>query len=298
MTQSFPLERPEDVDEVTMALRTASALWSSGDHADAVRWLRRAASEAGARGEDARALELARQAAELDDEVATDPVGEAAPFELRAPKLPTPPKAPESVTALRKRSSHPPPRPSESALAPESEGERESGERPAFSTRASRKSSPPLPQSIASQLPPRPAPRSPSSPPSSPSSSPPLRAGKVLSMKPAFTTPRPSKPESSPRIKAAQKRSGQKGASVRPPRADDGRTTRKSDGPPSTQGGGADDSGLDVAARTAVRVSVRRMGGRSNQFVATLLSEGDRAPRGAVEALLVPIAPGDDLLSS
>jgi hypothetical protein len=63
---SFPTPGPEDSDDVELALETAAALWGKGDRPEALRWLRRGAEAAGQAGNDQRALDLARRAAELD----------------------------------------------------------------------------------------------------------------------------------------------------------------------------------------------------------------------------------------
>lgn len=56
---------PSDSDDIRWALETASAMWTKGDHHEALRWLRRAAETASEEGSDARAVELAKLAAEL-----------------------------------------------------------------------------------------------------------------------------------------------------------------------------------------------------------------------------------------
>lgn len=60
-----PRARPDDAEDVSWALSTADAMWTRGDHADAIRWVRRAAEAAGEAEADVRALELAKAAAEL-----------------------------------------------------------------------------------------------------------------------------------------------------------------------------------------------------------------------------------------
>jgi hypothetical protein len=56
---------PSDSDDIRWALETASAMWTKGDHHEALRWLRRAAETASEEGADTRAVELAKVAAEL-----------------------------------------------------------------------------------------------------------------------------------------------------------------------------------------------------------------------------------------
>nr|PZN24585.1 MAG: hypothetical protein DIU78_11860 [Pseudomonadota bacterium] len=65
-TLSSPLPQPEPTDgeRVTACLETANALWAKGDIGEAVRWLQRGADAAEEDGNDARALALARLAAD------------------------------------------------------------------------------------------------------------------------------------------------------------------------------------------------------------------------------------------
>ena len=61
----FPAAKPDDVEDVSWALSTAEANWNRGDHADAIKWIRRAAEAAAEAEADDRALELAKAAADL-----------------------------------------------------------------------------------------------------------------------------------------------------------------------------------------------------------------------------------------
>lgn len=63
--QAPPVAEPDDGDDVRWALETANAVWSQGDRRAALSWIRRAAEAAAETGADARALQLARSAAEL-----------------------------------------------------------------------------------------------------------------------------------------------------------------------------------------------------------------------------------------
>ena len=70
------LEIPEakntDAEDVVWGLQTADTLWKRGERIDALVWLRRAAQAAGDANDDDRALELARFAAELTEEMARE----------------------------------------------------------------------------------------------------------------------------------------------------------------------------------------------------------------------------------
>jgi hypothetical protein len=60
-----------DTEDVTWALQTAEALWKRNERTDALVWLRRAAQSAGEMEQDDRALELAHDAAELAEWIAS-----------------------------------------------------------------------------------------------------------------------------------------------------------------------------------------------------------------------------------
>jgi hypothetical protein len=60
-----PEPKPEDPEDVSWALSTADAMWARGDHAEGIKWVRRAAEAASEAENDARALELAKAAADL-----------------------------------------------------------------------------------------------------------------------------------------------------------------------------------------------------------------------------------------
>src|SRR5690242_14661504 len=94
---AFPVSSEHDVEQVATALDTASALWSRGDAREALRWLRRAAEMAGAAGDDARAVQLARAAADLSSELQIPPTlvpatsGPMAPRSQPSHAAPSPP---------------------------------------------------------------------------------------------------------------------------------------------------------------------------------------------------------------
>jgi|GEM_PF-829033 len=65
----IPSPSPSDPDDVVWALQTAAAQWERGEHRDAAVWLQRAARAAGDAGQDDRAFELGRLAADLLDSI-------------------------------------------------------------------------------------------------------------------------------------------------------------------------------------------------------------------------------------
>jgi len=68
--RSIPTAIDTDAEDVIWALQTADALWKRRERVDAIVWLRRAAQAAGEAEDDDRALELARDAAELAEWIA------------------------------------------------------------------------------------------------------------------------------------------------------------------------------------------------------------------------------------
>jgi hypothetical protein len=70
----IPPALDSDVEDVVWALQTASSLWKRNERVDAIVWLRRAAQAAGEAEHDDRAFVLARDAAELSDWIAKNPI--------------------------------------------------------------------------------------------------------------------------------------------------------------------------------------------------------------------------------
>src|SRR6185436_17820777 len=65
----IPPPNQDDDEDVHWALATAGALWNRGEHAEALKYLRRAAETASDANADARALELFKAAAEVTSKV-------------------------------------------------------------------------------------------------------------------------------------------------------------------------------------------------------------------------------------
>lgn len=65
----MPKAEAGDAAEVALALETARALWAKGQGLESVRWIQRAAENAESAGNDLRAVNLARAAADLRAEV-------------------------------------------------------------------------------------------------------------------------------------------------------------------------------------------------------------------------------------
>lgn len=124
-TLSSPLPQPESTDgeRVTACLETANALWAKGDIGEAVRWLQRGADAAEEDGNDARALALARLAADLRTAVgdSTRPSRPTSEAPVARPTSSRPPV--ESLIApaanARRASASPAPREATPSAAPQ-----------------------------------------------------------------------------------------------------------------------------------------------------------------------------------
>lgn len=93
-----PSAKDDDPEDVSWALSTAEAMWSRGEHADAIKWVRRAAEAASEVGADLRAVDLAKTAADLTSALARESAMsvEGAPSSRPRPPSAQPPKAPAS----------------------------------------------------------------------------------------------------------------------------------------------------------------------------------------------------------
>ena len=96
--RSIPSAVGTDAEDVVWALQTADALWRRQERIDAVVWLRRAAQAAGEADDDDRALQLARDAAELAEWIARNPT-QGLPATART-QPPTSPPASDDVDDL------------------------------------------------------------------------------------------------------------------------------------------------------------------------------------------------------
>ncbi len=93
-----PSAKDDDPEDVSWALSTAEAMWSRGEHADAIKWVRRAAEAASEVGADVRAVDLAKTAADLTSALARESAMsvEGTPSSRPRPPSAQPPKAPGS----------------------------------------------------------------------------------------------------------------------------------------------------------------------------------------------------------
>jgi hypothetical protein len=114
-TTSIPPPDPADNGEVTEALDVAGQLWRTGNHQDAIRWVRRAAEAADQAGDSQRMSALARAGADLEQSLtAAPPTSSSPPPPVRTstpPPLPTRPASlpPPRESSSRMRAKTPPP---------------------------------------------------------------------------------------------------------------------------------------------------------------------------------------------
>jgi hypothetical protein len=160
---TVPEARSDDSEDVSWALSTAEAMWARGEHADGIKWLRKAAEAASDADQDVRALELAKAASDLASLLARRSAADAGPSKA-ARAEPSPALEAPRVTPATRSS---PPLPSASK-APSAPPRASVGPPKAFAGR----SSPPLP---SASVPPS------ASAPSGASSSPPHKAPRPFS---------------------------------------------------------------------------------------------------------------------
>jgi hypothetical protein len=99
-----PVSKKDDLEDVAWALQTAEATWSRGEHADALKWIRRAAEAASEAEADDRALELAKAAADvaslLTEKTSTTLTGQGPPPNAQsAPRITSASKPPPAFNS-------------------------------------------------------------------------------------------------------------------------------------------------------------------------------------------------------
>ena len=85
--------KPDDPKDVAWGLKTAETCWKRGEGSEALKWLRRAVEAASEAEEDARALELAKVAADLATQIASV----APPPPAAVARVPTAKEAPKKA---------------------------------------------------------------------------------------------------------------------------------------------------------------------------------------------------------
>jgi hypothetical protein len=104
----IPAGKKDDLEDVSWALSTAEAMWGRGDHADGLKWLRRAAEAAAEAEADDRALELAKAAADVASLLAESrppPPAAAIPVAPPPPLITTPSRPPPPLPSAATRTS-------------------------------------------------------------------------------------------------------------------------------------------------------------------------------------------------
>src|SRR5438067_4320130 len=101
----IPAGKKDDLEDVAWAISTAEAMWGRGDHADGLKWLRRAAEAAAEAEADDRALELAKAAADVASLLAESrpPPAAAIPIAPPAPLITTPSRPPPPLPSAAMR---------------------------------------------------------------------------------------------------------------------------------------------------------------------------------------------------
>jgi hypothetical protein len=297
---SIPASDPNDSDDVALALQTAEALWNKGDPSEAVRWLRRAAEAAGDSGNDMRAVVLAKAAAELN---AVEP--DQVPKQVRPPPLPPQPPSQRPETASNEASP--------------TNGEAHANESP-LSAKGGPKGvskAPPSPPSARKSLPPK-----------SPASARPgqllpyeqvdeadeIEETKAAPQRVLHPPPPPPKPNARHAEDPAEAAPEREHASHRESAQHRESVTPKSSGPASARSSAIKVASFSRApavsshkapqksgkprsfARAAVKVYVSPKDQDGDKLEVHLLAEGQRAPAGAFEALLVPLRRGAKLV--
>lgn len=281
----IPSTQPGDSDDVELALETAQRLYRTGDHAEALKWLRRAANAAEEAGDDMRQLQLARAAADLTATISTNPqvvtsAPSVPPTAKSALPSPTPSRLPQPP------SKQPPPAPSNKpSVVPGPVA-------PAKPSAAATTSGTPQPPSAASSgPPPLPAKGRPSPPSVTPA---PGRASESQPPPPQLSdsiTPLASKPAVSSKSKSAEPFASP--APVVTPSVMPAKPTMtatpsvapvKADKPMSATSTSSD---MGAALHGAIRVSVRTSARDDGLYIVRPLPQGQKVPPGSREARLV-----------
>ena len=278
----LPEVEAADPEPVAVAIETARALFRTGEQLEALRWLRRAAERAEESGDDLRALNLARSAADLSTvlqslppppnstaSVPPPPAPPPAPLPARASAPPPAPPAP--------RPPAPPPAPPPPVLAPQ-----------AAPTRAAPPLAPlqptPSPEAALTQAPPTPR-----------------RVDEVLTLSPYDDFSDKTQVDAKGPVQRDALQSGVQITELPKP-FDAAPRSVTMPSPPSSEQTVADAQFTPVvhvkqpALRSAVRVAVTRDPTSSDTWLVRPLPEDAKLPPGCEEALLVALDPKSRLL--
>ena len=306
MVESSPVvpELPEvdpiDPEPVAVAIETARALFRSGEQMEALRWLRRAAERAEESGDDLRALNLARSAADLSTALQSLPPPPASPASVPPPappppraSVPPPPPPPPAISA-------PPAAPTTlSALSAQVPPAPPAPPAPRASAPAPAPPAPPAPR--ASAPPPAPPPPVPA-PHAVPTQAPPTprRIDEAVALSPYDDFSDKTQVDA----KAPLREALQSGVQITemPAPVDAAPRSVTMPSPPSSEPTVANAQYRPVvelkrpATRSAVRVAVTRDPASADTWLLRALPEDSPVPPGCEEALLVALNPKSRLL--
>lgn len=275
-----PIPSPEagDPDDVATALETANALWGIGQRQEALRLLRRAAETAEDSGNDLRSVRLARAAADVATQLQAEVTAAAARSVTRPPPPPSASVPPREPTTSRTK----PPAP---AAPAQSTSPRVAPSPP---------KAPPAPSATARPRSIGPTPSMRPTPPSATAKKEPAKTevaradpAPLVSVKPSKSTPAPAPDKiakSTPPAQAPAPSRTPKSTPA-PPKA------TAASVPDKTAPGPAPDS---AQAWHAVRVSIKVSARDPNLFVVRRLENGNQAPPGTRQALVMLLDPDTD----
>jgi hypothetical protein len=273
----LPEVEAADPEPVAVAIETARALFRTDEHLEGLRWLRRAAERAEESGDDLRALNLARSAADLS--TALQSLAPPKASEAPVPPAPPPPPAPALVVRVSAPPPAPPaPRPSGSPPAPP----------------------PPVP---APQAAPPPASPAVLSPQAAPTEAPPTprRVDEAVALSPYDDFSDKTQVDAKAPLQRDALQSGVQITELPKP-VDAGPRSVTMPSPPSSEQTVADAQFTPVveikqpALRSAVRVAVTRDPSGPDTWLVRPLPEDAKLPPGCEEALLVALDPKSRLL--
>ncbi len=261
--EEFPRPLPDDNEDVAWALQTAHTMFERGDLDEAARWLQRAATAAEEAGDDMRLLTLARAAADLAAHTRRV-AAPAPPAPAPAPAQPPPRRPATTQLGLGQRAPTPAAPPAAAATPPPLP------QTPAAPAVAPVATPPPLPQTpaapaVAAVAAPPPLPVAAPAPAPAPSPAPP----------PVERSPMPPPVAPTPAHAARVE-----------PRHEPTRPAHV----PSVH------RGDKPAALHGLRVSVNRSPTQRGTLIVHALADGEDAPPGSREAVLIPLQPDVDLL--
>ena len=273
----LPEVEPLDPEPVAVAIETARALYRTGEQLDALRWLRRAAERAEESGDDVRALNLARSAADLS--TALQSVPPPPPPPVAAPQTMAPQAAAPQAAAPQAAAPQ--------AAAPQAAAPQAAALQPAALQ-------PSTPRASAPPPPPPPAPPPPPPPPT------PRRVDEAIALSPYDDFSDKTQVDAAVPAPREVLHSRVQITELPMPSTSPRSVTMPS--PPSSEPTVANAQFTPVlevkrpSLRSAVRVAVTRDPENPGTWLTRPLAEGSEVPSGCEEALLIALDPQSRLL--